>query len=195
MSRVLNIYLFRHGITDWNQQQILQGHSDIPLNAEGREQALHLRNELPLDKIERVYASDLSRAIETAQIATDNRFTIHQDPRLREAFLGSLEGQKREVAIATSGEDLWNKWQSYDAKDWGTTLPGPSESKQQVLDRTLAFLSDLQARPESTVAICSHGVLIRTLMAHLGQAYEKPIGNCECRWIQLPAQSPPKKPA
>ncbi len=189
MSRVLNIYLFRHGITDWNQQQILQGHSDIPLNAEGRAQALRLRNELPLEKIEIVYASDLGRAIETAEIATAQRFPIQQDARLREAFLGSLEGQKREVAIATSGEELWNQWQSYDAKDWDTFLPGPSETKRQVLTRTLAFLKDLERRPESTIAICSHGVLIRTLMAYLGQPYQNPIGNCECRWLQWPKET------
>ena len=189
-SSMLKIYLFRHGQTDWNKLYRLQGHSDIPLNEEGRQQASLLATQLPLEEIEKVYASDLARAIETAQLATQNQIHLEQDPRLREAFLGDIEGQDRHQIPTLIGEERWNQWLSYDPNNWNTQLPGPSESKNQVLARALEFLHELRQRPERTVAVCSHGVLIRTLLVHLGKDNSQPIGNCEWQLLEFPTDSP-----
>ena len=62
------ILLVRHGETDWNLQRRVQGHSDTPLNDNGRAQALALADTLDDVELDAVYASDLARAFDTARI-------------------------------------------------------------------------------------------------------------------------------
>ena len=89
MSKLKNIYLIRHGETDWNRDKRFQGQTDIPLNQTGREQASSLVSLMNQLKIEAAFSSDLSRAYETAQIAlSDSRLTIIKDYRLRETNIG-----------------------------------------------------------------------------------------------------------
>ena len=63
------IYLVRHGETDWNLNDKIQGSSDVPLNKTGMEQAKALGERLKGVKFDRVYCSPLRRARETAEIA------------------------------------------------------------------------------------------------------------------------------
>ena len=62
------LLLVRHGETDWNAEGRLQGHTDTPLNDYGRRQARALADALAGDDFEALYASDLARARETAEI-------------------------------------------------------------------------------------------------------------------------------
>lgn len=87
------LLLVRHGETDWNAEGRLQGHTDRPLNPYGREQAKALAERLAGDGIGAVYASDLSRARETAEIVGRRLgLTVVIDPDLREKNWGSWEG-------------------------------------------------------------------------------------------------------
>ena len=63
-----NLYIVRHGQTDWNVRQLRQGRTDIELNETGIEQAMELRDKLKSVKIDVCYASPLKRAMKTAQI-------------------------------------------------------------------------------------------------------------------------------
>ena len=67
----MDIYLLRHGETDWNKKQLLQGHTDIPLNERGRAQVEDtVRRLRALDmRMDAVVSSPLKRARETAEIA------------------------------------------------------------------------------------------------------------------------------
>lgn len=94
----MNIYLIRHGETDWNREDRRQGRTDIPLNDVGREQIRHaaqlLRQLCP--DMDTVYSSPLSRALESAQIVAqtlhwDSRI-IHVEPLLIERDFGLTEG-------------------------------------------------------------------------------------------------------
>jgi broad specificity phosphatase PhoE len=85
--------LVRHGETDWNAEGRLQGHTDRPLTPYGREQAKRLAERLDGDTIAAVYASDLSRARETAEIVGERLgLTVVIDPDLREKNWGTWEG-------------------------------------------------------------------------------------------------------
>lgn len=67
----MDIYLLRHGETDWNKKRLLQGHTDIPLNERGRAQVEDTARRLrALDmRMDAVVSSPLKRARETAEIA------------------------------------------------------------------------------------------------------------------------------
>ena len=87
------LLLVRHGETDWNAEGRLQGHTDRPLNDYGRRQAAALAEELAGREIDAIYASDLARARETAEIvAARIGLPVALDVGLREKNWGSLGG-------------------------------------------------------------------------------------------------------
>ena len=62
------LYIMRHGKTDWNARHLLQGHTDIPLNEEGRKMAEDAREKYRDLHFDLCYCSPLSRAWETAEL-------------------------------------------------------------------------------------------------------------------------------
>jgi broad specificity phosphatase PhoE len=92
----MNIILVRHGETDWNNQLLFQGHTDIPLNNKGICQAKRIGKELSGKRIDAIVTSDLVRAVRTAreiQRATHFKGDIINDLGFRERNYGSLEGK------------------------------------------------------------------------------------------------------
>src|SRR5437764_9282105 len=63
----LRIYLARHGETDWNVEHRLQGWTDRPLDAKGKQQAAELAEALKGVHLDAIYSSTLSRSRDTAQ--------------------------------------------------------------------------------------------------------------------------------
>lgn len=92
---IKHIYLVRHGETEWNRESRIQGHSDIPLNSTGIEQAQQLAQRLKEWPIQYICSSDLQRAYHTAEwIAEHKGLPVNIEPRLRERHFGQLEGQQ-----------------------------------------------------------------------------------------------------
>lgn len=87
-----HFWLIRHGETDWNAEQRLQGWRDMPLNAVGKQQAQAIRRLLEAQQVafDAVLSSDLQRAIQTAEIALEGHSStpLIQDPQLRERNYG-----------------------------------------------------------------------------------------------------------
>lgn len=93
MSRSTEVLIIRHGQTDWNKMKRLQGHSDIPLNEKGLQQALALAETLQSESLDGVYSSDLMRALATAEeIAKWHQLQVKSYPDLRERCYGVFEG-------------------------------------------------------------------------------------------------------
>ena len=67
------IYLVRHGETDWNNNGRFQGHINISLNEEGKIQAQKAYERLKTIDFDLIYSSDLERAAETARIINAHR--------------------------------------------------------------------------------------------------------------------------
>ena len=87
------LMLVRHGETDWNADGRLQGHTDRPLSDFGRRQARQLAGELADEELDAIYASDLARACETAEIIGERLgLPVVLDPDLREKDWGTWEG-------------------------------------------------------------------------------------------------------
>ncbi|MGS0741306.1 histidine phosphatase family protein [Glaciimonas sp. GG7] len=90
------IFLIRHGETDWNKEKRLQGHLDIALNVEGERQAQALSASLAQTPLDAVFSSDLQRARQTAApLALANSLTLQIDLGLRERCYGVMEGLRR----------------------------------------------------------------------------------------------------
>jgi len=91
----MRLYFARHGQTDWNLQDRVQGQADIPLNDTGIRQAKSLHKQIKAQGLEfdAVYASPLSRVLTTAKIAIADRYNIIIDDRLKERAVGQFEGR------------------------------------------------------------------------------------------------------
>ena len=88
----MEIYVVRHGQTDWNINDKLQGCSDVPLNNAGIKQAHITKEKLINIRFSKIYCSPLNRCIETAKIINKDNLQIITDDRLLERNFGDLEG-------------------------------------------------------------------------------------------------------
>ena len=107
----MNIYIARHGQTDWNLEGRPAGAKDIPINEKGIEQANIIKEELKSIKFDKVYSSPLIRAYETAKII--HRGKIIKDDRLRERSNGDFDGMlkteiKEQIDINDPEEKRFN---------------------------------------------------------------------------------------
>jgi probable phosphoglycerate mutase len=171
-------YIIRHGETDWNVQRRLQGHSDIPLNTKGQEQALSLSQRF-VPKIDLVISSDLIRAQQTgARIFPSLKMQTTE--KIREAHLGQAEGLTKEQVIANWGEVHFEEWTSQHPQFLDHRFPS-GESKRELLQRMKAGLqAHLNENPDKTLAFISHGLAMRTLIHHLNPERQEiqMIDNC-----------------
>lgn len=158
--------LVRHGQTAWNEAGRLQGSSDIPLDATGREQAAKGGAELAGRRWDVLVSSPLDRAVESAQIIGHR---IGLEPvksiaGLRERDYGPLEGQY----LYGLSEPEYNR------------LHAGAEPEDEVAERGLEALRHvLDDYPEQRIIVVAHGTLIRlTMSALLGQPHPR-LANCE----------------
>jgi len=163
-TATLRLYLVRHGITDWNQAMRMQGHSDIPLNDEGRSQAKRIAARLASlgSPIEAVWSSDLIRARQTAEtIAAPFDLPVKVTPLLREIMLGDWEGLNQEEIEARGDGELLRQYRGSPA---GARPPG-GETLVQTWDRMMQARSEIgEAHSEGNIAVVGHGGSLRALL-------------------------------
>lgn len=159
-----NIYLIRHGETDWNRDKRFQGQTDIALNQSGRQQAELLIPAMNSLKIESAYSSNLIRAHETAQIALQElKITIQKDERLREANVGEVEGLTLDEIELKYGAHGIARWRSYEERDMDFRYLN-GESKRQILVRIRSVMLEIaQNSDRQHLAIFAHGMVMRAL--------------------------------
>ncbi len=158
------LLLVRHGETDWNRERRWQGWADPPLNETGREQARALAEELRGAPFDAVYASDLRRAAETAEVlAGPHDVPVVLDAGLREIDVGSWSGLTH-AEIAERFPD-------------GERPDG--ESREQHVERVLAAVERIaRAHPGERVLVVTHGGTLRALHGHTRDEPYHPAGNC-----------------
>lgn len=176
------LYIMRHGKTDWNVIHKLQGRTDIPLNAEGREMAKAAGKECENVNFDICYCSPLIRAKETAEIVLQNRnIPIIYDDRLKEMGFGIYEG-------------IENSFQAPDCpinvffQNPSQYVPGEGgESFEELFARTGSFLKEIitPALEESKdILIVGHGAMNSSIVCQirgipLDRFWEAGIENCK----------------
>jgi probable phosphoglycerate mutase len=163
----MKLLLIRHGESIGNTEGRMQGQFDSPLSERGREQVRALGGRLLREghAIAAIYASDLSRAAETAEIlAAGLAIPVVLDARLREYDVGALTG-----VIWREVEFLYPElWQRLHQNGEYVAFPG-EEGNEAFHARLVGALADIQARHEDghTVAVVAHGGSLGMLLAHL----------------------------
>ncbi len=178
-----NLWLIRHGETDWDIEGRWQGQADIPLNAAGRLQALTLAQQLQRISFSAIYTSDLIRAEETAAVlAHRTGLPLQRDSRLREIDQGKWEGL-RLIEIETHYARLYQQHQI----DPFSIAPPNGETAAQVLERVGAAVQDIVRRyPKKDIALVGHGFVFALLKQHY-ESWPK-----EILWDLIPATCKPQ---
>lgn len=161
----MKFYLFRHGETDWNKVQRIQGSTDTELNATGIEQAKSLIPKLEPLGLEAIISSDLKRAYKTGEVVANAlKLPIFKDKRLREAHFGEAEGKTVAEVKELYGEDLWSKFRNYNKKDEDVRFPG-GESRAESIIRMRSVIEELIENPSyQRVGIATHGGVVCNLL-------------------------------
>ncbi|MBI4152725.1 histidine phosphatase family protein, partial [Candidatus Woesearchaeota archaeon] len=154
----MRLIIIRHGETDWNSLELCQGHANISLNEAGLKQAEQVAQRLKDEKIDRAFASDLERAVETADLilAHHPATPVEYHQQLRERNYGVFEGKTYSEfrrGIVDSG-DLPHLFR-----------PDSGESLLDVQKRALDFYESLLQRCVSeTILVVAHGGVVQSLL-------------------------------
>ena len=153
-QQATRILAIRHGETAWNVEGRIQGQLDVPLNDMGRWQVHRLALALAGEDVAAIYASDLLRAMETAQaVARGCGRPVVTDPGLRERGFGIFEGLSY-AEINQRWPEQAERWRRRDP-----TFGAPDgETLNRFYERSIATAARLAAlHPGQTIALVSHG--------------------------------------
>lgn len=158
----MRLILVRHGQTDYNVAGIIQGRRvNSVLNATGTEQAEKVGKRLADYRFDVVYASDQTRAVQTAEaiIAHHPYAQIIKDPALREKDGGIFDGKK----------GYWfHAFRKIMRKTWEACKPWGGESMLELQKRSVDHIEMLaQKHQGQTVLVVSHGAVINAATLHL----------------------------
>ena len=174
LSDFLNmIYIIRHGKTDLNQANVLQGRSDHPLNEEGIIEARRAAEKFKGISFSYVFSSPLQRALQTAKIIVPDLEPI-KDDRLIEMDYGPYEGsdlRKPDPELLRFFSDFVNE-----------KTPEGMEELSHIVERTGDFLKEIQ-NLKGNILVSTHAIAMKGLLENLtpdskGSYWSKHIGNC-----------------
>lgn len=160
----MRLILVRHGETAWNAERRYQGYNSIPLNERGRWQAIQAGKRLASMPVVALYASDVTRAWETAQLVSD-QIGLQAMPllALREINDGDWAGFTPEELLIKYPEHM-AVMRQFPA----TTRRLNGESYAELQTRVIALFHDLAHKHEHQLVVAvSHGGAIRALVCGL----------------------------
>ena len=180
MQGVTMIYIIRHGQTEKNKANLLQGHSEHPLNETGCQQAREAGKWFTEQGIvfDAVFSSPLSRAIDTGRIAAGKgrSFQPNVDERLIEMDYGPYEG----LDLRMPPPEIIKFFSDF----VHNPAPEGMEQLSEVTARVGSFLEEIRERAEvENILVSTHAIAMKGALEYLtprsnGAYWSKYIGNC-----------------
>ena len=173
------IYIIRHGKTELNLANVLQGRSDHPLNEEGILQAKKASEKLRSVSFDHVFSSPLIRALQTAEIIVPEKKPVI-DNRLIEMDYGPYEGldlNHLPPEMITFFSDFVHN-----------PAPAGMEQLSSVVDRAGAFLEEIRGI-SGNILVSTHAIAMKGLLEYLapdagGSYWSRYIGNCTVYMVE-----------
>ena len=161
---MMELWLVRHGETDFNKQGIVQGRGvNSSLNQKGRNQALKFYNKYQNEKFEKIYTSSLIRTHESVAPFLEAGTEWYQTENLDEISWGIHEGQKSGSTSYRIFRELVSSWKQ-------GAIHSSIENGESPVDvqlRLRKFIELLEQENHKKVLICSHGRSMRVLLCTL----------------------------
>ena len=160
---MLKIYLIRHGQTEWNLLDKMQGAKNSNLTIKGKTQAIALGKKLAPINFDKIYVSSTARAVETSKLIFPDQ-NINYSLYLREIAMGAWEGK------------TYSQIQEHDPEGWNNFFNAPfsyepsngGESFKQLEQRLENFVNTEKLFSQNgIIAIVSHRITLRMLLSIL----------------------------
>ena len=171
----MELYVVRHGQTDGNVQQVIDGIRDIPLTEVGKVQAINARNSIEGIKFDLVVCSPLTRTKQTMELLTENKFPVIYESKIIERDCGELMGK------SFSEVDLDKYWNYNDKTQYET-----AENIKDFFARIHGYLDFLKNEYKNkTILIVTHGGVYKAIHCYFngipkgGSLRKITINNCE----------------
>ncbi len=160
----MTVYLIRHGQSATNLAAQFTGQLDVPLSELGQQQARKIGEYFLGVHIDRIYSSDLCRAVDTvALLAKTHRVPMETAKEFREIYAGAWQGMKFDD-IKVNYPEEYVVWM----QDIGNCVCTQGESVQELLCRVLGKLKEIAAsHKDETLVIATHATPIRALLSYL----------------------------
>lgn len=169
----MKLYLIRHGQSTANLHHTHAGWGQVELTDLGKEQARRIGEFLRPIPFDKVYSSDLIRAIQTQQCALPQA-EAERSPLIREIHVGSLSCRSIQECVAEYGETYRKNIAAHDFTAYG------GENREQFCARIGEFLAQMEASPyERVAAFCHAGVIHHTLDLLFGTTVDKSLFACD----------------
>jgi broad specificity phosphatase PhoE len=160
----MEVYLIRHGETDYNLLGIVQGSRvNTDLNHTGKTQAQKFYEYYKNEGFEKLYTSKLNRAIQSVQQFIEDGLEWEQHEGLNEIDWGNNDGQK---ATILEHEEYVQTLKSWSRGNFGENMPG-GESPLDVYNRQKPMVEKLKSDNYSKVLVCMHGRALRIFLCNI----------------------------
>ncbi len=157
------IYIIRHGETEYNKLQIMQGRSiNIGLNETGKKQGDLFYKKYKNIPFDIVITSELKRSQETVQEFTEKIPHI-VDERITEISWGANEGKPMDKSVTLRFKKMIQEWSN---GNLDYSIPG-GETGKSLANRLQSFVQDLRNREEKYILVCTHGRALKMLITKL----------------------------
>lgn len=163
------LVIIRHGQSQWNLENRFTGWVDVPLSAQGIEEAKAAGEKLKAYQFDEAYTSDLQRAQHTLQYILEGigqtSIPVTRNLALNERMYGDLQGLDKADTAAKYGAEQVHIWRrSYDI------APPGGESLKDTADRVIPYLEAEilpKLRAGKNIIIAAHGNSLRALVMYL----------------------------
>lgn len=172
------IYLFRHGETDWNKAEKLQGIENIPLNENGIRQAETIAELLKNEELEHIYASPLDRAYTTGKIVADaSKIDIEKVDNLIEISFGDYAGKLKSEVRDIYGEEKYTEFAKQKGQEEMSFPNG--DKKIDAINRFTKCVFDIANNTKyNKIGIAAHGFVIKMFLLYQNFTIEGSMKNC-----------------
>lgn len=163
LNSSVKLYLIRHGQTDWNVAEKIQGSTDIPLNETGRHQAACLAKGMERRLVARIYSSSMKRAVETAKvIGSSQKVNVEVIDGLQEVEFGKWEGLTlREIQEKYPEE--YSRWRQNPVD----VAPPGGETQARIRSRCKQAVETILSQADGDSAIVAHGAILAYVIEYL----------------------------
>ncbi len=162
MDIIKKITLVRHGATEYNDKDLMQGRIDLPLSERGIRQAESLRDLLRERKFDIIYHSPMKRAFQTAEIVNQcHQLDYIPIENFREIHIGDWEGDKFSN-VFTKHREVYQKW----IVDASVRIPG-GESYEDVQGRVKSGVIDILNSDYHDILIFGHAAVNRGILGNM----------------------------
>lgn len=180
MSRLI---IWRHGQTEWNVTDRIQGHADVGLDGIGRAQAAAAAEHIAAGHPDVIVSSDLRRAADTAAaLAAVTGLTVRLDPRLRERYFGDWQGLTN-AEVRSAYPEVWARWRRGDVADAARI-----EDVHTLRERALDAMTDA-AELGGTVVVVTHGGTAKHAMGSMlgwpADVSSRVMALMNCHWAEI----------